>query len=202
MVITVETTGCAWTLTWAIEELVGIVQTTRIVVSVAHIIVVVIMMVGGLVALSGPMQSSLMFDILVTSVEESPHGPDSVSFTTAITLVDLVVSVVIRARIVLIGRATVQALILFVHSVLVSLITLFSVTPRCSSVGSVGHPALSGTSSFSISLFLRLFFDVIIGLRACVSFDLSVRVIVSCGAGFGIRVIIDVSYGITADGRF
>ena len=160
------------------------------------------MMVGGLVALSGPMQSSLVFDILVTSVEEPPHGPDSVRFTAAITLVNLVVSVIIGARVVLIGRATVQTLILFVHPVLVSLITLFSVTPRCSGVGSVGHPALSGTSSFSISLFLCLFFDVIIGLRASVRIDLSVRVIVSSGAGFGIRVIIDVSYGITADGRF
>ena len=107
VVITVETTRCARTLTWAIEELVGIIQTTRIVVSVAHIIVVVIMMVGGLVALSGPMQSSLVFDILVTSVEEPPHGPDGVRFTAAITLVYFVVSVVIRARIVLIGRAPV-----------------------------------------------------------------------------------------------
>ena len=166
------------------------------------------MMVSGLVALSGPMQSSLVFDILVTSVEEPPHGPDGVGFTAAITLVYLIVSVIIGPRIVLICCAAVQALILFVHSVFVSLITLFSVTPRCSVVGSVGHPALSSTSSFSISLFLRLFFDVIIGLRACfsisigVSFDLSVRVIVSRGAGLGIRVIIDVSYGISADGRF
>lgn len=55
MIVSVKTAGCAWALTWAVEELVGIVQTTGIVVGVAHIIVIVVMMVGRLEALSGPM---------------------------------------------------------------------------------------------------------------------------------------------------
>ena len=113
-----------------------------------------------------------MLDILVTSVEESPHGPDSVSFTAAITLVDLVVSVVVRASIVLISRTTVQALILLIHSVLVPLITLCSVTPGCAGVRSVSHPALSSTSPFSIPLLLCLGFDDRIGVGASFSFCL------------------------------
>ena len=111
-----------------------------------------------------------MLDILVTSVEESPHGPDSVSFTAAITLVDLVVSVVIWASIVLISRTAVQALILLIHSVLVPLITLCSVTPGCACVLSVSHPALSCAPSFSIPLLLRLCFDDCISV--CTSFSI------------------------------
>ena len=53
------------------------------------------------------MESSLVLDVFVTPVEEPPHGPDSVRFTAAITLVDLVISVVIGASIVLIRRAPV-----------------------------------------------------------------------------------------------
>ena len=129
-----------------------------------------------------------MLDILVTPVEESPHGPDSVSFTAAITLVDLVVSVIIGASIVLIGRTAVQALILLIHSVLVPLITLCSVTPGCAGVSCVSHPALSGTSPFSIPLLLCLGFDDRIGVSASFSiglcFDLGLRI----RAGLGVRL--------------
>lgn len=130
-----------------------------------------------------------MLDILVTSVEESPHGPDSVSFTAAVTLVDLVVSVIIRACVVLISCTAVQALILLIHSVLVPLITLCSVTPGCAGVSCVSHPALSGTSPFSIPLFLCLGFDDRIGVGVSFSiglcFDLGVRVCTGLGVGFG-----------------
>ena len=146
-----------------------------------------------------------MLDILVTSVEESPHGPDGVRFTAAITLVDLIVSIIIRSSIVLISRTAVQALILLVHSVLVPLITLCSVTPGCACVGCVGHPALSGTSPFSISLLLCLSFDdrIGVGVGLCFGFCLGfgVRVSVSLSVRLGTRVIKDVSKGVAADGR-